>query len=139
VSARGNTEQAARDTKSRAADPLEAADVARLIVDIASEKQASDIVMLDLRQVSLLADYFVICSAASERQMTAIVDEIRDVLRNQHHLRPLREEGKPRGRRGIPLPRSVHAVDRYRDGTGLTYDAARARIQGFGAVPAQGE
>src|SRR5437773_10405240 len=53
--------------------------------------------------------------------------------------RPLREEGKPRGRRGIPLPRSVHAVDRYRDGTGLTYDAARARIHGVGAVPAQGE
>src|SRR5436309_7991474 len=53
--------------------------------------------------------------------------------------RPLREEGKPRGRRGVPLPRTVHAVDRYRDGTRLTYDAARARIQGFWAVPAQGE
>ena len=88
---RGITEQAAHDASPK---PLEAADVARLVVDLASEKQASDIVMLDLRQISLLADYFVICSAGSERQMAAVVDEIRTVLRNEHHLRPLREEGK---------------------------------------------
>jgi ribosome-associated protein len=74
---------------------LEAADVARLVVDLASEKQASDIIMLDLRQVSLLADYFVICSASSERQMTAIADEILGKLRNDLHLRPLRREGNP--------------------------------------------
>jgi len=91
VDSRGVTEQAAHEAPP---ERLEAPDVARLIVDLASEKQASDIVMLDLRQVSLLADYFVICSAGSERQMAAVVDEIRTVLRNQHHLRPLREEGK---------------------------------------------
>src|SRR5581483_5702439 len=58
-------------------------------------KQASDIVVLDLRRISLLADYFVVCSGSSERQITAIVDAIIDSLRTTWHLRPLRQEGTP--------------------------------------------
>ena len=74
---------------------LEALDVAKEIVDIASDRQASDIVVLDLRQVSLLADYFVICSGNSERQIGAVLDAIIDRLRNTFHIRPSRQEGKP--------------------------------------------
>jgi len=74
---------------------LEALDVAKEIVEIASDRQASDIVVLDLRRVSLLADYFVICSGGSERQITAILDAVTEDLRNKHHLRPMRQEGKP--------------------------------------------
>jgi len=72
---------------------LEALDLAKQILDIASEKQASDIVVLDLRKVSLLADYFVICSGSSERQITAILDDMVDGLRRSGHRRPLRREG----------------------------------------------
>jgi ribosome-associated protein len=50
-------------------------------------------VILDLRNVSLLADYFVICSANSERQIAAIVDEMIEGLRRVEHRRPLRREG----------------------------------------------
>jgi ribosome-associated protein len=64
------------------------------VVDIASEKQASDIVMLDLQRVSMLADYFVICSAGSERQINALQDGILDEIRNTDHRRPARREGR---------------------------------------------
>lgn len=72
---------------------LEALDLAKQIVDLSSEKQASDILMLDIREVSLLADYFVICSAGSERQINAIRDDLVGELRNTAHRRPLRSEG----------------------------------------------
>ena len=49
--------------------------------------------MLDLRKVSLLADFFVICSASSERQLNAIQDGIVEELRNAEHRRPIRREG----------------------------------------------
>lgn len=42
----------------------------------ADSKRAEDIVALDVREVSLLADYFMICSANSERQLNAITEEI---------------------------------------------------------------
>ncbi|MBM2810153.1 MAG: rsfS [Chloroflexi bacterium] len=73
---------------------LEALDLAKKIVELASDKQASDIVMLDLRQISMLADFFVICSASSERQLTALQDGIVDEIRNDAHRRPARREGR---------------------------------------------
>lgn len=42
----------------------------------ADSKHAEDILALDVREISLLADYFVICSANSERQINAIIDEV---------------------------------------------------------------
>jgi len=42
-----------------------------------AERRGFNIVLLDLRDISLIADYFVICSAGSSRQMTAIVEEVR--------------------------------------------------------------
>lgn len=49
--------------------------------------------MLDLRPVSLLADYFVICSGNSERQIRAIRDDIIEETRKEGHRR-LRQEGQ---------------------------------------------
>ena len=49
--------------------------------------------MLDLRKVSLLADYFVICSGNSDRQITAILDDMVEGLRRSGQRRPLRREG----------------------------------------------
>ncbi len=47
---------------------------------------------MDLRSVSLLADYFVICSGESERQVNAIVDEITEKTKEEG-VRPLHVEG----------------------------------------------
>ena len=42
----------------------------------ADSKHAEDLLALDVREISLLADYFVICSASNERQINAIIDEV---------------------------------------------------------------
>jgi ribosome-associated protein len=73
---------------------LEAQELARRIVEIASDKQASDIVLLDIRPVASVADYFVVMSTASDRQLGAIVREMGESLRNNEGVRPLRVEGQ---------------------------------------------
>jgi ribosome-associated protein len=60
--------------------PLEVLDLAKCIAEAASEKQASDVVLLDTRKVCSFADYFVICSGESERQIEAIGQAVAEVL-----------------------------------------------------------
>jgi len=50
--------------------------LAKAVVDIASDKKASDVLLLDIRDVSVIADYFVICSGNTSRQIQAIADAI---------------------------------------------------------------
>jgi ribosome-associated protein len=71
--------------------PLE---VARQIVEVAEDKKAADIVLLDLAGLTTIADYFVICSGGSERQLAAIADGILEALRAEK-LRPIGREGQP--------------------------------------------
>jgi len=70
----------------------EALALARRIVDLASDKKASDIVLLAIGGLTTLADYFVICSGSSERQLGAIVDGIAEGLREEG-IRPIGREG----------------------------------------------
>lgn len=66
-------------------------------VRAADSKRAADIVALNVSEVSLLADYFMICSANSDRQINAIVDEIiEQEERAQVEVR--RVEGKDGGK-----------------------------------------
>ncbi len=71
---------------------LEGIDLARKVVEVAGDKQASDIVLLDMRDVCNFADYFVICSGAPDRQINAIHEEVEHVLKTQGAL-PLHCEG----------------------------------------------
>ena len=71
---------------------LEALVIARKVVEAASDKQASDIVLLDTRQVCSFADYFVVCSGDSERQIQTIYDEVGHKLKNEGVL-PHHHEG----------------------------------------------
>ncbi|NJK81214.1 MAG: ribosome silencing factor [Chloroflexaceae bacterium] len=57
-------------------------------MELAEDKQAYDIVMLDIRKLSTIADYFVICSADNERQIKAIVDYIDEVIHHEFGLNP---------------------------------------------------
>lgn len=75
---------------------LTSTELAHKIVDLVEEKQASDITLLDLRQVSMLADYFVICTSESERQTAAIVESVAMDLK-RGGLRPL---SPPEGGKG---------------------------------------
>ena len=51
-------------------------ELARAAVEIASERQASDTVMLDIRALTTFADYFVITSALNARHMQALIEEL---------------------------------------------------------------
>ena len=60
---------------------LETIEQARKAVDVASEKQATDILLLDLRKVSTFADFFVIMTAESRRQMDALSQDMEGELK----------------------------------------------------------
>ena len=47
-----------------------------IAVKAADSKRAEDIIALEVKEISLLADYFLICSANTDRQISAIVDAI---------------------------------------------------------------
>jgi ribosome-associated protein len=72
---------------------METIEIARLCAKYAEDKKAENIVLLDLRGLSPVADYFVICTAASNPQMRAVRDEIVEQLRDEHGLKPLFHEG----------------------------------------------
>ena len=59
----------------------------------ASDKQASRIVILDVRQPIVITDYFVICTASSTRQIRTVIDEIERATRDLG-VKPMRREGE---------------------------------------------
>jgi ribosome-associated protein len=61
--------------------------------ELADNKKAEDIVILDVRELSSVTDYFVIASGTSEPHLRAIVDEINDRLREDHDTRPRAIDG----------------------------------------------
>ncbi len=71
---------------------LESEKLARAIVDLVVEKMGEDVLLLDIRPVSIIADYFVVCSGTSERQVKAIHEHILAELKEMG-VRPLHVEG----------------------------------------------
>jgi ribosome-associated protein len=67
-------------------------EIARRVVDAAEDKKAADIVLLDVTALTSMADYFVICSGGSERQLGAIADGVSEKLRDEG-VRPIGREG----------------------------------------------
>ena len=61
--------------------PLQANELAHAVVDVIASKKAANIVMLDMRTVTLLADYYVICDGTSRRQMDAITEGLLETLK----------------------------------------------------------
>jgi ribosome-associated protein len=64
-------------------------------VRAAEDKQAKDLVVLDLRKAAGFTDFFVICSAANTRQMRAIADSITETLASEG-TKPAHIEGYDR-------------------------------------------
>jgi ribosome-associated protein len=67
--------------------------LALLCRELADNKKGEGIVVLDVRKVSSVTDYFVIASGTSEPHLRAIVDEITDKLRSDHGFRPRAIDG----------------------------------------------
>jgi len=71
--------------------------LAQLCRDFADNKKAENIVILDVRKLSSVTDYFVIASGTSEPHLRAIVEEITGQLREEHGVRPRAMDGSVHG------------------------------------------
>jgi ribosome-associated protein len=71
--------------------------LALLCREYADNRKAEDIVVLDVRELSSVTDYFVIASGTSEPHLRAIVEEITSRLRDDHDIRPVRTDGSTQG------------------------------------------
>ncbi len=109
--------------------------LAQLCRDYADNKKAENIVVLDVRDLSSVTDYFVIASGTSEPHLRAIVDEMTDRLREEHDLRPLRQDGTLQGAWVVldffdVIVHVMRADARARyDLEGLWGDAARVKLK----------
>ena len=71
-------------------------DKALLLTRFALEKKARDLVVLEVRELTSIADYFIICSGSSDRQVQSIAQGIDENLSEAGHS-PLSVEGAHRG------------------------------------------
>ena len=109
--------------------------LAQLCRDFADNRKAENIVILDVRDLSSVTDYFVIASGTSEPHLRAVVHEITDRLRDDHGLRALRADGSTQGAWVVLdfFDVIVHVMradvrERY-DLEGLWGDAARVKAK----------
>jgi ribosome-associated protein len=65
-------------------------------VRAARDKKAQDVIVLDLRKAGGFTDYFLICTGNNARQINAIADSVRDVLKTELDERPALTEGVDR-------------------------------------------
>ena len=87
-------ERASADTKA----PFDTSfDLARRAAALTSDKKSADILILDLRDLSSVTDFFVICSGRSDIQVRAICDHVTQTLKAEG-VAPLATEGVERGR-----------------------------------------
>lgn len=72
---------------------MEGIEKARWCAKYAEDKKAEDPVILDLREISPVTDFFVICTASSAPHLRAVRDGIEEGMREEHGLRPLASDG----------------------------------------------
>lgn len=72
---------------------MEDINIARACAAFADDKKAENIRILDLRGLSPVSDYFVICSALSNPQLRAVRDNIEDEMKEKHGVRPHYKDG----------------------------------------------
>jgi ribosome-associated protein len=70
----------------------------RTAVSAALDKKAFDLDVLEVTELTSIADYFVLCSATSERQTQAIADSVVEQMHSEEKLKPLLVEGTTPGR-----------------------------------------
>lgn len=68
-------------------------EIALTVAELASAGKGLEIIQLDLRGLTSVADYFVICTGRSERQVKAIHDRIHQGMKHEHGTLPTRVEG----------------------------------------------
>ena len=73
---------------------METKEIAQTIADLLSNKKARDVVMIDIAEKSSFADYFVIATAGSERQMGTLAEDVEDKFA-ELEIEPKSKDGRP--------------------------------------------
>lgn len=81
----------------RSEDSARSREIALAAARAAAAKQADDVAILDVHELIVITDYFVICSGSTDRQVRTIVEEVETALRELEQ-RPVRREGQTEGR-----------------------------------------
>jgi len=76
---------------------MEAKKLALLCRELADNRKAEDVLVLDVRKISSVTDYFVIASGTSEPHLRAISEEITDELADEHGVKPRASDGSLQG------------------------------------------
>ncbi len=63
-------------------------------MEVIADKKGEDVLLLDIRDISILADYFVVGSVTSERQAKAIIEGVKQETKQAFDVRPLHVEGE---------------------------------------------
>lgn len=71
--------------------------LAQMIADAALEEQALDLVILDVNEKTIIADYFVICSGRNLAQIRSIAEHVEQAL-EQQGIKVLRRDGYQEGK-----------------------------------------
>ena len=114
--------------------------LAKRIAEIASDKKAIDILVLDLRKLTSFTDFFVIASGASDRQVQAIADAIHREIKDAGRM-PLGEEGMRTGHWALLDYGDVvthvfyHADREHYQLERLWFDAPRLTFKGVNDAP----
>jgi ribosome-associated protein len=109
---------------------LDSLKLARQIVDAIAENKGEDVLLLDIREISILTDYFVIASTTSERQAAAIIDEIKKRAKKSLRATPLNVDGDTASQwvvldyGGVVVHLLTQEMRDYYDLEGLWEDAA---------------
>ena len=94
----GTPEREQALAERRASSDEAAIELARRIAELVDDKQGTDIVCLDVRDLVGYTDYMLIATARNERQAKAIFDEVHDRLKAERGLLPVRVEGQAESR-----------------------------------------
>lgn len=76
---------------------LDSLELAHELVDTVLDKKGSDILLLDIREQSIFADYFLICNGDNERQLQALADNIAQDAKKKGGVAVQGIEGNPSG------------------------------------------
>lgn len=77
---------------------MESNEQALIAAHAALDKKAEDVVVVEVRDLLVVTDYFVIATALNDRQVRAVVDEVEDKVRELGGLKPIGREGLDEGR-----------------------------------------
>ncbi len=126
---------AAPAAPSRPAENPRAKALAQKMASAVLDKKALDVVILDVRGMTSYADYFVLGSGESERQVGAMADAIHQKLKDEEQLHPIGTEGQETGNWVLLDYGEVVAhlffteVRSFYDLEGLWADAARVPVE----------